>query len=795
MLASYAAWLFKLANTFARSGAVEMVRTRAADRQDIPEAPARRNPSRTSRPHATRSSTRPGRSHSGIVHDSGSSSGDGDSESSIGSLDHLSETDADSETESGDEPRFGSRSRRTNRSRSTKYVATKTGGRRSARQAVIARADAKPGPSSAGIANGSPPHQQTRKRPKPIKKKGKTSKKRRISSQPDQIPQGVIPNWRDPQMPYGAWTDIFYYAAVAGGHDSLDVNWLISTATTCKAFSEAALTAIYRCPPLLTSGKARRFATLLERPPSDTQFNYRAKVESLYVDIQVVPQALLPQMIHVLPRLREVILFTQSDQPPYRELDRTVRWQYSAEIFHAFGPDSDQVDSTREGDKPFHTSLKSWEWSGSLMGGPIATVKDISLVHQEPCFAHLTKLSFTNFQVPSLHRQRPKPGDEERELQLYNEDGAVIESIAEAISQLKSLNHLVFESSTVMNDRLLPLLPKGLVHLGLINCWEIKSEELVTFLHSHGRHLRSLNLSHNQSLDMVFLTTLADACPNLEELYMNLSYFRHHDSLSLINNDADPLYEQVLLPHQVPQWPSSLRVIDFEHIRHWSVETAEMFLESLIDSAGSLPNLRHLAVKTMLNIPWKARANMRHEWRRKLDRVFLRPFEPPRKHYSLHQIDQNEEPQEVQKKTKPKRLSDGPSRRSSRLAAHTSDSDSRHSNNSKGLRSLHGRPTYAEPETDENEFESNSEEEEGQVAGSPATSQLETQPEHERPQAAIRTPVIQGRCTTVAIVFDNQKPTELQYGMEDFMDDDRAESDDEWDGDQEDDDDAVFVWR
>ncbi|KAF5019623.1 hypothetical protein F66182_8369 [Fusarium sp. NRRL 66182] len=766
-----------------------MVRTRAADHPTIPNVGTRRNPPQSSHAHAGPSSTRPRRSQKSTLRYNESSSDGEASDTSVNSLHEPDEVGHGSEVGSDDETQFESPSHRTQTARPS-GASTQAGGRRSARQAAISQVRAQPTPSVAETK--ATLRKQTRKRSRPPQDRTKSLKKRRVSDQVEQIPQGVIPNWTDPQVPYGAWTDIFYYAAIAG-HDDLDVNWLINTATTCKAFSEAALTAIYRSPPLITTGKAKRFATLLDRPPSETRFNYRAKIESLYVDVHVVPQALLPKILHLLPRLREVILLTPSDQPPYRQLDRTVRWQYSEEIFRALRSSPEQFDPVHVEEKAFHTTLKSWEWSGSLLGGPVATINDIARVHQEPSFAHITKLSFTNFQVPSLHKLGPKAGDEERELELYREDGAVIESTAQAISQLKSLQHLMFESSTVMNDRLLPLLPKDLTHLSLINCWEVKSDEFMPFLHSHGRHLRTLNLSHNQSLDMVFLTALAGACPRLEELYMNLSYFRHHDSRSFVNNDADPLYDQVLLPHQIPQWPASLRVIDFEHIRHWSVETAEMFVDSLIDSAGSLPNLRHLAVKTMLNIPWKARANMRHEWRRKLDKVFLRPFEPPQRQYSLRQTQEQSAPEVAEVKKKPKRLSDGPSRRSSRLAAHVSDSDSRHSTNSKGLRSLHGRPTYAEPETDEDEFNTVSD------AGGSASSHNENQAEGEVSETNAKkptSPVIQGRCTTVSIVFDNQKPTELQYGMEDFMDDDRVESDEEWDGDDDDDDDdAVFVWR
>ncbi|KAM0213472.1 hypothetical protein ACHAQI_004116 [Fusarium lateritium] len=770
-----------------------MVRTRATGRRTIPDASTRRNPTQSSDTHPTPRSTRPRRSQKDNIHYNESSSEHEDSDSALSSLHQSDDVDVESEGEHDGEALSEPRSRRTRQKGSVEDFSVRTGGRRSVRQAALSQAGAEPSASVAAPDETSAPRKQTRKRPKSPQKKRRSLKKRRVSSEVEPIPQGVIPNWTDPQVPYGAWTDIFYYAGMAG-RDELDVNWLILAATTCKALSEAALTAIYRSPHLITTGKAKRFAALLDRPPSETQFNYRAKVENLYVDVHVLPQTLLPKILHVLPRLKEVILFAQSTQPPYRQLDHTVRWQYSEEIFHALRPSSEQPDPIHVEEKDFCTTLKSWEWSGSLLGGPVATINDIARIHQEPSFAHLTKLSFTNLQVPSLYKLGVKGRDEERELFLHSQDGIFIESIARAISQLKSLQHLVFESSTVMDDRLLPLLPKDLTQLSLINCWEVKSEEFVPFLHGHGRHLRSLNLLHNQSLDLVFLTALADACPKLEELYMNLSYFHHHDSRSTLNNDADPLYDQVLLPHQKPKWPSSLRVLDFEHIRHWTVETAEMFIQSLIDSAGSLPNLRHLALKTMLDIPWKTRANMRHEWRRRLDRVFLRPFEPPQRNYSLRQTKDEELPLVLEEKKKPKRVSDGPSRRSSRLAAHESDSDSKHSTNShsKGLRSSHGRPTYAEPETDDNEFDIDSEDEQDL---SPKSSQSADKAEGEGSAEKPAKPVFQGRCTTVSIVFDNQKPTELQYGMEDFMDNDLAESDDEWDGDHEDEDDAVFVWR
>lgn len=779
-----------------------MVRTRAAAHEASPDPVVRRNPSRSTPRQAGRPSTAPSKASSSSrknVKGSLAAGASDFSDSSIPDDGTATESGQNTDVESGSDTQIAYRLRRLDRSHKTTNAIPSEGSRRSSRQAASSRLRHE-GPSVPDTSACERHHPQTTtKRRKSYQNKATPPKKRRSlpqqENEPVPVPDGIIPNWQDPQMPYGAWTDIFYYAATAaGGQDSLDVNWLISAATTCKAFSEAAITAIYRRPPISTPGKARRLATLLETAPSQTRFNYRAKIESLYVDIQVVPQAVLPKLIHPLPRLRELVLFTQSDQPPYRQLNRTVRWHYPDEIFQALGPSSALVEPT-EG-KSYHTLLKSWEWSGSLLGGPVATIKDIARVHLQASFSHLTKLSFTNFQVPSLYKPRLKPGDEEGELLLYSEDGAVIESIAEAISQVPSLKHLIFESSTVMNDRLLPLLPKDLIHLGLINCWEVKSDDLASFLHTHGTGLRTLTLSHNQSLDLAFLTSLADTCPKLEELYMNLSYFRHHDSLSFLNNDADPLYDQALYPHQIPKWPCNIRVIDIEHIRHWSLETAEMFLQSLIDSAGSLPNLRHLTVKTMLNIPWKARANMRHEWRRKLDRVFLRPFEPPKRYVSLRQTQIGEPLQESPRKNRKKDL-DEPSRRSNRIASQQfSDSDSRQSSISKGLRSFQGRPKYADPETDEDEFDESEEEgineennDESLSTPNGDLASVESSDEYSK------IPPIQGLCTTVFVVFDNQKPTELQYGMEDFMDEDCAESDDEWDGDHEEDDDAVLAWR
>ena len=583
------------------------------------------------------------------------------------------------------------------------------------------------------------------------------------------VHSGVIPNWLHPAIPYSAWLDIFYYAATAGG--SLDNSWLLHAATTCKAFAEPALTTLYQCPSPVSNIKAKKLATLLETPPHQTLFNYRTKVEAIYINIDKFPLGLLPQVIQPLRRLKELIIFSPLDQPPYRDLDKTIRWSYPDELFSALTqPESAVLDNQTP------IILKSWEWSSRLLGGHVADLGDISAIHRLPNFANLTKLGFTNFQVPSLNKAEAKPDDEAGAQQLYDEDGQVIDAVADSIAQLSSLKHLTFESSTIMTDRLLSQLPKDLLHLELINCWEVRSDDLASFLQGHGNSLRTLTLNHNQSLDLGFLTDFATSCPHLRELHMNLSYYRHHDSL----DDADPMYEQALLPTQLPLWPSTLRVLRIEHVRQWSVEAAEMFLQSLVDSAPDLPDLRHLAIKSMLNIPWQRRAELRRGWREKLERVFLRSDAPPRNHTTLHPSDINDNIPSSPVRKRKRKDPGTPSRRSGRIAANASDSD--HSSRLRGSRKA--RPLYRDPDTDEDEVEED-----------------EAFSEDERPSASggeeddgPKLPV-QGMCHTVSILFDNQKVRELQYGMEDFNDGGDSESSgEEWNGDEEEDD-PVFRWR
>lgn len=617
-----------------------------------------------------------------------------------------------------------------------------------------------------------------------------------------QIPTGFIPDWRDSRMPYQVWVDVFLHASENGA----ETGWLLHTSTVCKAFFEPAMAALYQSPNPRSLAKTKKMVTLLEASPEETVVDYRSKVKALYVNIQTFPLSVIQDIVRPLHRMRELIIFTPLDQPPYRNLDKPIRWHYPKELFAALDPavagaTPDEGPCTNRMDPPT-ILLKSWEWNSRLLGSYVTDMADISRVHQLQSFVGIERLSFTNFQLPSLHKT-VKDNDDEGKEQLYQEDARAIDSIADSISQLRHLTHLVFESSQIMNDRLLPQLPRDLSRLDLINCWEINSDDLAAFLRTHGQSLDTLNLMHNQSLNMVFLTDLAETCPRLCDLRINLSYFRHHEYVS----DSDPMYDYALLPHQVPMWPSSLHLVEIEHVRLWSVEAAEMFLQSLMDSAPELSKLRYLTIKYGLDIPWQDRANMRKKWDEKMTKVFLRPWTSPTRHTTLRPLALHQSPAagpspSLAKQTRSKKPENWnpspPSRRSGRIAAHTSDSDRAVT----GRLRNNGRPLYRDPDTDEDEDEFT--EDDNVLFDSGGASATKEKPAGDNKDSsdsgaasASETTFVHGQCEIVNILFDNQKVREIQYGMEDFCDDNSDSSGVEWNSDDDvgAEDDSVFVWR
>jgi len=432
---------------------------------------------------------------------------------------------------------------------------------------------------------------------------------------------GIVPLWQT--LPYHILLQIFKYAAyplydVRSFQSSSSPSWLLRMARLCRNFTEPALTALYCSPPLVPMVQAHRLVDVLRADPTTMAFGYRQKIESLHIDVgQVVAYSLagsghldLRDLVKDLPRLVDLELYHQLDMSPYRDLDAHIKWTYPESLFDALEYVDPSADPNR-GDKTSICKLKSWRWS-SRLAGKRWSIENIQQIHLRPSFLDLRKIAFVNYQVPVLGKGEEDPNHEK--------------ILAESLRPLKNLEHLIFESSTLLNHKLLPLLPRNLRHLELINCWEVVADDFAEFLVTHGSQLRRLTLNHNQSLSLAFLPVLGSACPHLQVLKMNLTYYNLHATY----RDSQPFYNELLLADQVPHWPTTLQILDLTQMRKWETDAAEMFFQSLLDSAATLPDLRKLNLQCILNIGWRDRAAFREKWYESLARAFKRVSDAPR---------------------------------------------------------------------------------------------------------------------------------------------------------------------
>lgn len=438
---------------------------------------------------------------------------------------------------------------------------------------------------------------------------------------------GVIPPWQS--LPYLILVQIFQYASSPLYDDHTfqplpSGSWLLKVARLCRSFAEPAFTVLYASPPLVPMDKAHMLVDLLKTDPTILAFKYRQKVESLRIDVGQVAAYSLPGSGHLdlfsfvkdLPRLVDLEFYHQKDMSPYRDLHHSIKWTYPESLFEALEYVDPAADPDR-GDKTTVCKLRSWRWSSRLAGKkyPIESIRGM---HLKPCFASLRKIAFVNYQIPSIRKGDENPPAHET-------------IIGNALSVLPNLEHLIFESSTLLNAKLLPLLPSHLRALEITNCWEVTADDFGPFLLTHGSQLHCLILNHNQSLSLSFLPSLGAASPKLQILKMNLTYFNSHATY----RGSEPEYDQLLSQGEVPDWPATLQTIELTQLRKWEAEAAEMFFQSLLDSARSLPDLRRLTIQAILNIGWRDRASFRDRWVGSLDRVFRRVCEPPKYHVSV----------------------------------------------------------------------------------------------------------------------------------------------------------------
>lgn len=463
----------------------------------------------------------------------------------------------------------------------------------------------------------------------------------------------------------------------------------------------------------------------------------------------------LAALVCALTTLKEIDIFDPLDRPPYRKrLRRIRRWTYPMELFQAL--------------RKTELRLQSWRWNSAFcaQGQDYLWMKDI---HGDTAFQSLRDVTFVSFNV-----------DEKRKSDAADANPITEELFASAVAALPGLQSLTFESCTAVNGKLLSSLPSTLLSLSIANCINLTSDALHEYLSEKGRTIEELILNHNQSLDLSFLTTLKTDCPRLEILKMDLNYY----STLAMSSDNEPLYDWLLGLDEIPTWPTTLRVIDLQHLRNWGADAATNLLSSLVHSAAELPWLREVRILATVDMNWRDRAEFRQKWAARFEKVFACRDPAPSPHLvSLRAYrewkqagfegcvaDRNDSMLDVttedfQGKTKVGLESSTPGDGETNNDFSPTSKGRNERWDSKRLRSRALALTnYDETSDNENEEQ--------------VSVEMETESSGDESEQAGST-VIQGRCHTVLCRIDNLRPREEMFDEADFLDEE-VSGDEEW---------------
>ena len=609
-----------------------------------------------------------------------------------------------------------------------------------------------------------------------------------------------------PTLPYHILIAIFDYASRPLVNDIFQptpsVNWLCSVALCCKAFAEPALSTLYYSPPLCPPNRAHRLLSHLEHHNNTSTFNYGAKIK--YLEIEASSTMLhkfvgwepldLGALVSHTPQLRGIALHLFSDNLAWRKSGRSRGVTGSRAVYHRSMTTALQENQIM---------LQDWTWNHSLAkqshsAFPLAQMKE---VHIMPPFQTLRNLTLVNYPSGPIEKGR------------LCED-----MLAEAINLLPKLTDLHFHISSV-SDRLLSKLPHNLQLLEIVECPVLKSSSLDDFLATKGGNMRQLILDHNQSLNLSFLTNLAQYCPKLELIKADLRYF---GSLN-VTRDTDPRYD-ALLDGERPTWPATLRSVELFHLRKWNLNNAELFFSSLTDSAKTLPDLRQIRIKASLDESgWRERIAFRDNWTGKLRRAFLRRSPPPNPHlksiaaFNIFKLQQKkgktvvreQKPQTLTRATATN-LKNEDTTRASRVEvvprmkikdASESDSDTPLVNVRRSTRAKTQREdvyTLSESSPMRPKAPRRRRRRKGSDDSSSEDSAIDDDGIHE-PDSQ-RTSVdcgaqlyVQGLCNVVDVLIDNLRPTEEQLKEDDFLDDE-VSGDEDWNGEDDMPGDNRYAW-
>lgn len=575
---------------------------------------------------------------------------------------------------------------------------------------------------------------------RPLSKRGKIG-----TNQPIFVGPGVIPPWQT--LPYHVLFEIFCYASYPfiderTGLRHSSVQWLVNVALLCRAFHEPALAALYYSPPLVPANKCHGLLNLLFQPQDSTSTNYANKIKELHVDAEALllyknGPALgyfdLSRLIERTPQVKKIRLYHREDFfvgiPP--EQLPLSKWHYPKELFTSI---------TERG-----LVLRSWDWNSRFLETDRLILCALAQ-HEMPSFHNLREVRLLHIASVFEDYGRLTENDVANGREML---------LASALKELPALQRIEFIECPVVNDHLFKHLPSNLTSIVINNCDEVTSSNLAPFLTTHGHHLRELILLHNRHLNMSFIVGLAKSCKSLVRFKMDLSI---HDHSSY--HDVEPHFAELFYSSQVPTWPTTLQDIELIQLRNWDDEAAEVFFKSLIDSAHKLKNLRRLVISAILKIGWRDRASFREKWIGNLEHVFLRQSPPPDS--SLRSV-------------RPSAYPLVPNIGTRQAEAYREYSECPPGSGLNGVAlppskrksaRLAGRKKFSEGE---------------ECTGSNSSQVPDSGRSHSENNYDATSLPVQGMCDVVMIRIDNQRPSDLQFNEDDFLDDEES-GDEEWNG-------------
>lgn len=382
---------------------------------------------------------------------------------------------------------------------------------------------------------------------------------------------------------------------------SQSVKWLVNAATTCKAFTEPALSVLYYSPPVLGPGHIRMLTSLLQDISDQSTLPYRNKIK--FIEIYFVGlwplRSKFSEVAHLAshcPQLKGIQLGMQSVDPKRNDHYRPWPSRY----FHEAIPNI--VQRLQEA----NIALEEWNWNYSLD----ELCLDFPIVRSLQMTAPLTGLVSVTFSNAMFAEVKYHVKDEERDAL----------ALADALESLPLLKRLQFYYSDFVPTAL-KVVEQELESLTVISCANVKAQDVEDFIIRKGHSLEDLILKHNKQLNLAFLSDLSDACPSLRTLDIDLLYFNSYWTCS----DASPEYSSLLDPSSPPTWPESLQRIELLHLRKWDLNAAETFFSSLAEHGPRLKRLRHLKIKASLDdAGWRDRSTFRGKWVTKLEEIFSR---------------------------------------------------------------------------------------------------------------------------------------------------------------------------